>query len=174
MVQKPLENHVKQPLGWHLLCLLYRLVTHQTALTQPATSPSYLSSTAWDSRSSRKTSLPPCQQEPASLLAVLVHSTEAGDFLLTTKHWQRPNRCEAARQGEKAVRERERSPRLCSWAHLWISVTPPRSPHLLLLLWPHRFLFGPASSCTRTNRLLQPHNPLRRWWPPLFHWNLPH
>lgn len=44
-------------------------------------SPSYPFSTAWDSRSSRKINLPPCQREPASLLfAVLVHSTEAGDF----------------------------------------------------------------------------------------------
>lgn len=56
-------------------------------------------------------------------------------------------RRETELQGEGGGRERGSSPRLCSWAHLWINVTPPGSPPPTLpssLLWPHRFLFGPA------------------------------
>lgn len=96
-------------------------------------SPSYLSSRAWDSRSSRKISLPPCQQEPASLPAVLVHSSEAGDSPnVTTKHRQQPNRPE--KRSSRGREERESSLRLCSWAHLWVHVTPPGSlPSLPLL-----------------------------------------
>lgn len=69
-------------------------------------------------------------------------------------------RRETELQGEGGGRERGSSPRLCSWAHLWINVTPPGSPPPTLpssLLWPHRFLFGPAHPpCTRATRLLQP------------------
>lgn len=119
-------------------------------------SPSYPFSTAWDSRSSRKINLPPCQREPASLLfAVLVHSTEAGDF----------PRCHnktlaAAKAGSKrALRgggesEQPTPMQLSSSLNQCHSSSPPQPLCLpllsrSLLLWHHRFLFGPAHSCTR-------------------------
>lgn len=135
---------------------------------QQTASPSYPVSTAWDSRSSRRTNLPPCQREPASLPAALVHSREAVDSAaVITQHWQRDTELRV-RRGWGG------SPRLCSWAHLWISVTPLSSPlplcfpPLSVLLWPHRFLFGPAHSCTRTSHLLPPPPPDTRP-PPTLH-----
>lgn len=43
---------------------------------------------------------------------------------------------------------------------LLLALPPPPclpSSSISLLLWPHRFLFGAAHSCTRATRLLQPH-----------------
>lgn len=107
---------------------------------QQSASPSYPVSTAWDSRSSRRTNLPPCQREPASLPAALVHSREAVDYpAVITQHWQRDTELRV-RRGWGG------SPRLCSWAHLWISVTPLSSPsHSAFLL--SQFCYDLIVSC---------------------------
>ena len=78
-------------------------------------------------------------------------------------------RRETELQGEGGGRERGSSPRLCSWAHLWINVTPPGSPPSHPCLPLHYDLIvsclaPPTPPCTRATRLLQPlthtHTPL--------------
>ena len=79
--------------------ILYPMAT----VTVVAYVPSSPVSTASDSRSSRKISLPPWQREPASLGATLVHSTLSQQN--TSRSQERERRGEGGRE-----RERERQP----------------------------------------------------------------
>lgn len=170
-----------QPPHWDGLppCLLAgsRTARHHppgnTEQQQSAASPSSPVSTAGDSRSSKRTGLPPCQQKLPPLLAVLVHSTVAGESLaVTTKHWQQPSRLERRSCRGREGGERVCSPRLCSWAHLWINVTPPSAPpsqpaFLFSLTFCYDLIVScvapppsPPFSCTRANQRLEQHTPL--------------
>lgn len=109
-----------------------------TEQQQSAASPSSPVSTAGDSRSSKRTSLPPCQQKLLPLLAVLVHSTDAGESLaVTTKHWRRPSRPE--RRSCRGREERE------STAHAFAAELISESMSLLPALPPPSL---PSSSLT--------------------------
>ena len=93
--------------------ILYPTTTETTV----AYIPSSPASTASDSRSSRKISLPPWQREPASLGATLVHSTEASLHChnRTRAAAKRERERERERKGGERERQRERergSPRL--------------------------------------------------------------
>lgn len=106
------------------------------AAAQRSASPSYPSSTAWDSRSSRKTSLPPCQCP----LGSLAHSSEAGNTtpphptprppLSQQNPGSSPNRSEGRRLREGGSRgdagERVSGPRLLQLSSS-LNVTPPPS-----------------------------------------------
>lgn len=120
---------------------------------QRSSSPSCPASTAWDSRSSRKTDLPPCQRGPASPpLALLVHSTEASDPLaVTTKHWQQPSQAEQSQRAGGGGREggegRKHTPlQLSSSLNQCYSSSLSRLPLFPIFRLPFAFLFFAMTS----------------------------
>lgn len=108
----------------------------------PSILPSSPVSTTWDSRSSRKTNLPPCSARASvSLLCFsLVHSPEAAASPLSQQNSGSEER------GQPTPLQLSSSLNQCHSSWLAPPVLPSSSS-LLLFLWAHRFLFGSAYSC---------------------------